>query len=443
MQAGGFMKLRILFPFVLLFTYSCASTSQYVIKPNPYVENPTQARIILERTGSLGGALALDIFDNGNPIGGLGYNQKLMWDRKAGLLKLTGKFGWNSFGPYEFNVKPGHVYYIKAKGGLTSISFELEKVAPTKLAESDQSFSQSAIATSKPESVNKESLPSASISITNPVQTPDIVTPNTERTNPDAIAVVIGNQTYSHKDIPEVSYARNDALMIRKFLVDTLGYKDGNILFEPDTTKAKLEMIFGLADDHRGMLFNYIKPKKSDVFIYYSGHGSPDPNTNRAYLVPTDCNPVMMSLTAYPLDVLYGNLPKIDAKSVTVVLDACFSGGTNTGKWLVQNASPALLKIKNPVTTMNNLTIFTSSENNQISSWYPEKQHSMFTYFFLNAVTGGADFNHDNKISYQEIYDFVADKSEGVPYYAKRLHGGRIQNPTLQTADKDAVFVEF
>jgi hypothetical protein len=50
----------------------------------------------------------------------------------------------------------------------------------------------------------------------------------------------------------------------------------------------------------------------------------------------------MMDLTAYPLDVMYGNLPKIEAKNVIVVIDACFSGGTNTGKWLVPNASPAL-----------------------------------------------------------------------------------------------------
>ena len=107
-----------------------------------------------------------------------------------------------------------------------------------------------------------------------------------------------------------------------------------------------------------------------------------------------------MSLTGYPLDVLYGNLPKIEAKSVTVVLDACFSGGTDTGKWLVPNASPALIKIDNPVTSQNNITIFTSAKNNQVSSWYPEKLHSMFTYFFLTAVTGAADFNQDKQITY-------------------------------------------
>jgi caspase domain-containing protein/PEGA domain-containing protein len=259
----------------------------------------------------------------------------------------------------------------------------------------------------------------------------------------DGIAVVIGNQNYAHKDIPRVQYAGNDAVAIKNYLMETLGYKDGNIIYETDTSKANLEMIFGTINNHRGMLYNYIKPEKSDVFIYYSGHGSPDPNTNQAYLVPTDCNPVMMDLTAYPLDVLFGNLPKIEAKSITVVLDACFSGGTNTGRWLVPNASPALIKIKHPITADNHITIFTSAENNQVSSWYPEKQHSMFTYFFLKAVTGDADFNRDKQITYREIYNFVTDRAEGVPYFAKRLHGGRIQTPTMLTADKDAVFVKY
>lgn len=261
--------------------------------------------------------------------------------------------------------------------------------------------------------------------------------------NSDAIAVIIGNQNYSHIDIPSVSYASNDASAVKRYLIDSLGYKDGNIIFEMDISKSGFEKIFGTEKNYRGMLYNYIKPDKSDVFIYYSGHGSPDPNTNKAYLVPTDCDPVMMDLTAYPLDVLYGNLPKIEAKSITVVIDACFSGGTNTGKWLVQNASPALIKIKNPVTVQNNLTILTSAENNQVSSWYPEKRHSMFTYFFLKAVIGDADFNKDKQITFQEIYNFVADRSEGVPYYAKRLHGGRMQNPTMIAANRDAVFVKY
>ena len=67
----------------------------------------------------------------------------------------------------------------------------------------------------------------------------------------------------------------------------------------------------------------------------------------------------------------------------------------------------------------------------------------MFTYFFLEAIKGNADNNQDKQITFQEIYDFVSDRADGVPYYAKRLHGGRIQNPTMSAANKDAVFVKY
>ncbi len=272
---------------------------------------------------------------------------------------------------------------------------------------------------------------------------PDLKKSRDIQKNRDAIAVVIGNRVYSHKDVPAVAYAINDATAVRQYLIDTLGYRDGNIIFVTDTIKSELEKIFGTKDNHRGMLYNYIKPGKSDVFIYYSGHGAPDPTTNEAYLVPTDCDPVLMALTAYPLNALYGNLPKIEAKKITVVIDACFSGGTNTGQWLIHNASPALLKVKNPVTTQDNLTIFSSAANNQVSSWYPEKQHSMFTYFFLKAIMGDADINGDKNISFQEIHDFVSDRTEGVPYYAKRLHGGRVQTPQMVASNKAGVFVRY
>lgn len=266
---------------------------------------------------------------------------------------------------------------------------------------------------------------------------------NTGKSNLNDIAVIISNQNYNSKDIPRVDYTFNDAIAIEKFLKDGLGYKEDNIIFEKDSTKTRLEMIFGTENNHRGELHHYIKPKKSRVFIYYSGHGSPDPQTKKAYLLPSDCNLSMVDLTSYPLDVLYGNLPKLKAKSITVVIDACFSGETDTGRWLVKSDSPALIKVANPLLLQSNVTIFTSAENDQINSWFPQKAHSLFTYFFLAAVTGNADFNQDNQITYQEIYDFVADNAEGVPYYAKKLHGGRIQNPTLQTSNENTVFVKY
>ena len=271
----------------------------------------------------------------------------------------------------------------------------------------------------------------------------DIDIPKTQMKNPDAIALVIGNGKYLHKDVPEVTFAHHDAEIIKKYLIKTLGYREGNILFETDATKARFEALLGIAGNYQGTLNDYIKPGRSDVFIYYSGHGAPDPDTRKGYFVPADCDPSKIALNGYPLDVFYENLAKLEARSITVVIDACFSGGTSSGGLLVGSASPIGIVVNNPAIAREDTIVLASSKGDQISSWYPQKRHGLFTYFFLKAINGVADKNGDKELTFQEIYDFVSDRAEGVPYWAKRLHGGRVQTPELQGINKERVLVKY
>jgi hypothetical protein len=90
------------------------------------------------------------------------------------------------------------------------------------------------------------------------------------------------------------------------------------------------------------------------------------------------------------------------------------------------------MKVKTPIPDQDNIVVLSSSSGSQVSSWYNEKQHSMFTYFFLKAIHDkNADFNKDNALTFDEVYRFVSDNSEGVPYYARSLHGVE-QMPTIE-----------
>ena len=53
------------------------------------------------------------------------------------------------------------------------------------------------------------------------------------------------------------------------------GIKEGNIIYLKDATGSQLASVFGNDKSFKGKLFNYIKPKKSNVYIYYAGHGAP------------------------------------------------------------------------------------------------------------------------------------------------------------------------
>ncbi len=260
--------------------------------------------------------------------------------------------------------------------------------------------------------------------------------PITPIKNLEAYAVVIGNRDYLK--VKNVDFAINDATLVKEYLIKTFGYRDENIFFIKNATKADFELCFGTKGNYKGKLSNAIRPDgSSDVFVFYSGHGSPDVNDQKGYFVPVDADPQYVGVSGYALDLLYENLAQIPAKSVTVVLDACFSGSG-----LLENISPVRIKFTNALMAIRNGVVLSSSTGDQVSGWYPEKRHGLFTYFFLKAMHNrNADFNKDGLLTFEEIFNYVADANEGVPRYARKLHNVE-QNPTMM-GDKSWVFVKY
>ncbi|MEA3500303.1 MAG: caspase family protein [Candidatus Marinimicrobia bacterium] len=239
--------------------------------------------------------------------------------------------------------------------------------------------------------------------------------PRNFQKNKDAVAVIIGSKDYSCLD--DVDYAINDARLVKKYLIESFGYKEENIIYIENATKINFETIFGIKGYHKGRLDDYVKKNISDVFIYYSGHGVPNVDTKKGYFVPVDCDPATVSLNGYPLDLFYKNISKIKYRKLTVVIDASFSGEN-----ILKDISPIYIIVDNPVLLKDNSFIYTSAKENQFSNWYPNKQHSLFTYCFLKGIKElGVDVTH------QELFDYLSSK---VSYIARNLYS-REQNPTF------------
>jgi hypothetical protein len=228
--------------------------------------------------------------------------------------------------------------------------------------------------------------PSAPV-VATPVVATAIPVPKTRLVNPDAVAVVIGNAKYARSEVPAVDFAGRDAEVMRQFLVETFGFREENIIVERDATFTTLQRIFGTAGDFKGQLYNYMRPNRpTDVFVFYSGHGAPDPGTGTAYLVPSDADPQAIRLTGYPVRQLYNNLAQLEARSLTVVMDACFSGLADRGS-LVRGISPITLRIENPVLAASNSLVLTAAQSTEVSGWYDAQQHGLFTYVLLNTLS--------------------------------------------------------
>jgi hypothetical protein len=250
------------------------------------------------------------------------------------------------------------------------------------------------------------------------------------------VAVVIGNRNYAATGSPDVAFANRDGQIMKEYLIQTMGYDPKNILYAEDATLSKFNEFFGSDRDHKGKLFRFVKADVSKVFVYYVGHGAPDLESQEAYFVPVDANPQDLKSNGYRLQTFYDNLAKIPAKKMTVVLDACFSGNSESGM-LFKDISPTLVKVKKEFRGPKNAVIITSAAVDQVSTWYREKRHSLFTYFFLKGLQGDADMNKDGKITVGEMDSYL---KEQVPYMARRLTGNE-QNPVVTGDASDVIAV--
>lgn len=209
------------------------------------------------------------------------------------------------------------------------------------------------------------------------------------------VAVVIGLENY--RRLPASEFSRNDARLMKEYL-KALGFQESNIEYLTDD-----QATYGdIKKAVERWLPNRVQPDSS-VFIYYSGHGAPDPVTGDAYLVPYDGDPNYIGVTGYLLKSLYEHLGKMKVKEIAVVLDSCFSGAGGRSV-LAKNARPLVMMTEAPVLA-SHLIVLSASEGSQISTAIPGKGHGALTYFFLKAL-------QDGKQSLAEIYAYVKPRVE-------------------------------
>ncbi len=237
----------------------------------------------------------------------------------------------------------------------------------------------------------------------------------------DAVALVIGIERYGTQ-VPAVSFAQRDAQAVQRYMRDVLGVEEENILtlLNEGATKAGMQVAV------ERKLKNLITPGKSNVYVFYAGHGAPDPSTKSAYLVPFDGDPNYPVESCYPASRLYESLGTLGAKNVTVMLDACFTGQDGRGKepqLLVAGTRPLLIQALAP-TVPAGVTVFAAAGPSQLSSAYPEKRHGLFTYFLLKALRG-EDLPADG-LTVRKLHGYIEDQ---VTRRARRM--GREQSPQL------------
>jgi formylglycine-generating enzyme required for sulfatase activity/TPR repeat protein len=243
--------------------------------------------------------------------------------------------------------------------------------------------------------------------------------------NKDAVAVIIGNKDYAGS-VPDVDFAHNDAEAMKRFVIEVLGFREGNIIDLRDATQAQLFSAFGNEHNHEAKLWSWVKQGKSDVVVFYSGHGVPGLQDQRGYLLPVDADPDTPEFNGYPVDLLYANLAKLKARSVTVYLDACFSGESPKGRLTKAASNIGLSHV--PENVDAGITVVTAARGDQLASWDKEAKHGLFTHYLLEGLYGAADGagygNGDGDVTLAEVQAYLDNE---MTYAARRTYLRRQQ----------------
>ena len=246
---------------------------------------------------------------------------------------------------------------------------------------------------------------------------------NTSADSTYDVAVIIANSNYQKlgKGIPNVKPAYTDAENIKRYFKEALGIREGNIIYLKDATGTHLTSVFGSEKDHKGKLFNWVKPNVSKVYVYYAGHGAPG-TKGTTYLVPSDTDSETVQLTGYPLKQLYRNLGKVPATSITVILEACFSGQSQGGYLSSKISGIRVVPIM--PSAPKKITVISAGAANQVATWEEDESQSLFTKYFLKGMSGEGDKkpygNSDGKVSLRELKKYL---DGNMTYYARRYYG--------------------
>ena len=213
--------------------------------------------------------------------------------------------------------------------------------------------------------------------------------------NTNRYALIIGNEHYSEKvvnsQIKNVMFANVDATIFKEYCEKTLGVPTENIqlILDADNTKMNREIT---------LICEKIKRKngQGEIIFYYSGHGSPDEKSNTPFLVPLGLEIADISL-GLNVSEIYKKFGSANAKRTTVFLDACFTGLSETSKF-INPTSP-------PIPTDGKIVIFAATGMSQAAEPYTEKKHGMFTYFLLRKLKESKGL-----INYSDLSDYLTSE---------------------------------
>lgn len=223
-------------------------------------------------------------------------------------------------------------------------------------------------------------------------------------------ALLIGVGSYYDTALNPLPNAVNDTWALRDALVQAPnGFPEQNVVtmtndapaLERRPTRSNILAVFETWIERAG---------PEDTFLlFFAGHGVVSGGS--LYLMPGDGRMTLVEDTGIAYTEIESKMKALRIKRSVVVLDTCHSGG---GRGIAEEMTADMAK---DIEEHSHVQLtFASCKVNERSYEFPEKKHSVFTWFLLEGMKGAADTDHNGSVSLSELTTYT---TEAVRQWAK------------------------
>jgi hypothetical protein len=216
-------------------------------------------------------------------------------------------------------------------------------------------------------------------------------------------AIVVGIERYRDA-LPVATFAENDARAFAAWLETTLNVPPTHIKLLVGDRASRADLASAIEE----WLPRNARTAGGRVYVYFSGHGAPDPETGTAYLVPWDADPAYLKTRGYAIDALTASLAKLPSQESFVFLDACFSGSGERS--VLAAGTRPLVPVRSPTPPKGRLVAYAAASSTQTTGGWQARGHGLFTGHLLDALRGASDENVDGTITVDEVARYVAPR---------------------------------
>jgi uncharacterized caspase-like protein len=191
-------------------------------------------------------------------------------------------------------------------------------------------------------------------------------------------AIVVGIDTYKFLPKAPLKFAVADALAMRSFLCDEVGFKTKQVLVcvdgdqgTNDTTKSTL----------RDILLHQLEHARNadNLWFFFSGHGISE------HLMTFDGNPRDLQDTAISIEFVT-KLRRCNAKNIVLVLDMCRNESRDSGQRSAESIEDSLRELVKQREGQQGIITLFSCGRGESSYEVQELGHGAFTYALLEGL---------------------------------------------------------